>query len=671
MTKFLSKQLLVAAALATTTNIMAQEMTWSPTSTRFSLWTPSADSVKVNIYSEGLGGSPLRTISLKKETTGNHWVGLATGNQKGRFYTFQVKNKGKWLEENPGIAARAVGVNGQRGAIIDFTETNPKGWENDRAPLFTGQKDAVIYEMHHRDFSIDTESGIKNRGKFLALTEEGTKNAAGLATGIDHLKELGVTHVHLLPSYDYGSINEINGEAYGGGNRVPSTYNWGYDPVNYNAPEGSYSTDAFTPETRIREFKEMVMALHKAGIRVVMDVVYNHVFDLGKSSFERTAPGYFFRHNADGSPANASGCGNETASETEKFREYMVESIEYWMKEYHVDGFRFDLMGIHDIETMNLVRQKAQSIDPNVVLYGEGWAAASPVLPANQLAMKVNTPQLGGIAAFCDEIRDGLRGSWSDNDEGAFLIGNAGNEESVKFGVVGAIEHQGVDYSKVNYSKAPWATQPSQMISYVSCHDDMCLADRVKTTLRNKSQKTKNKKLFTPEALVRLQKLAETAVLTSQGVPFIWCGDEVMRDKKGVHNSFSSPDSINTISWALKTEHKDVFDYVATLVKIRKAHPAFRMGYADLVRKNLEFLPVKQSNVVAWTLNGKAVNDAWGKIVVILNSNTKAVKQAVPQGEYTVVCAEGKADINGLSVVKGKTVTVAPQSAVIMYCEEK
>lgn len=670
MTKFLYKQLLVAAALATTTNIMAQEMTWSPTSTRFSLWTPSADSVKVNIYSEGLGGSPLRTISLKKETTGNHWVGLATGNQKGRFYTFQVKNKGKWLEENPGIAARAVGVNGQRGAIIDFSETNPKGWENDRAPLFTGQKDAVIYEMHHRDFSIDSESGIKNRGKFLALTEVGTKNAAGLSTGIDHLKELGVTHVHLLPSYDYGSINEINGEAYGGGNRVPSTYNWGYDPVNYNAPEGSYSTDAFTPETRIREFKEMVMALHKAGIRVVMDVVYNHVFDLGKSSFERTAPGYFFRHNADGSPANASGCGNETASETEKFREYMVESIEYWMKEYHVDGFRFDLMGIHDIETMNLVRQKAQSIDPNVVLYGEGWAAASPVLPANQLAMKVNTPQLGGIAAFCDEIRDGLRGSWSDNDEGAFLIGNAGNEESVKFGVVGAIEHQGVDYSKVNYSKAPWATQPSQMISYVSCHDDMCLADRVKTTLRNKSQKTKNKKLFTPEALVRLQKLAETAVLTSQGVPFIWCGDEVMRDKKGVHNSFSSPDSINTISWALKTEHKDVFDYVATLVKIRKAHPAFRMGYADLVRKNLEFLPVKQSNVVAWTLNGKAVNDAWGKIVVILNSNTKAVKQAVPQGEYTVVCAEGKADINGLSVVMGKTVTVAPQSAVIMYCEE-
>ncbi len=670
MTKFLYKQLLVAAALATTTNIMAQEMTWSPTSTRFSLWTPSADSVKVNIYSEGLGGSPLRTISLKKETTGNHWVGLATGNQKGRFYTFQVKNKGKWLEENPGIAARAVGVNGQRGAIIDFSETNPKGWENDRAPLFTGQKDAVIYEMHHRDFSIDTESGIKNRGKFLALTEEGTKNAAGLSTGIDHLKELGVTHVHLLPSYDYGSINEINGEAYGGGNRVPSTYNWGYDPVNYNAPEGSYSTDAFTPETRIREFKEMVMALHKAGIRVVMDVVYNHVFDLGKSSFERTAPGYFFRHNADGSPANASGCGNETASETEKFREYMVESIEYWMKEYHVDGFRFDLMGIHDIETMNLVRQKAQSIDPNVVLYGEGWAAASPVLPAEQLAMKVNTPQLGGIAAFCDEIRDGLRGSWSNNDEGAFLIGNAGNEESVKFGIVGAIEHHGVDYSKVNYSKAPWATQPSQMISYVSCHDDMCLADRVKTTLRNKSQKTKNKKLFTPEALVRLQKLAETAVLTSQGVPFIWCGDEVMRDKKGVHNSFSSPDSINTISWALKTEHKDVFDYVATLVKIRKAHPAFRMGCAELVRKNLEFLPVKQSNVVAWTLNGKAVNDAWGKIVVILNSNTKAVKQAVPQGEYTVVCAEGKADINGLSVVMGKTVTVAPQSAVIMYCEE-
>lgn len=665
--KVISKTLFVALALMSATNALAQEMTWSPTSTRFALWTPSADSVKVNLYAKGLGGSPLQSVSMKKDNTGDKWVAVVPGNHKGKFYTFQVKCGGEWLEENPGIGARAVGVNGQRGAIIDLRDTNPAGWENDRAPEFTGQKDAIIYEMHHRDFSIDSESGIKNKGKFLALTEEGTRTSAGLSTGIDHLKELGVTHVHLLPSYDYGSIDETTGAAYGGGNRVPSTYNWGYDPVNYNTPEGSYSTDAYTPETRIREFKAMVMALHKAGIRVIMDVVYNHVFDLGKSSFERTAPGYFFRYNADGTPANGSGCGNETASEREKFRQYMIESIAYWMKEYHIDGFRFDLMGIHDIETMNLIRQTAQAIDPNVVLYGEGWAASAPVLPAETLAMKANTARLGGIAAFGDEMRDGLRGSWSDNNEGAFLIGNAGNEESVKFGIVGAIQHPGVDFTSVNYSKAPWAAQPSEMISYVSCHDDQCLADRVNTTLKIKADKTKKKALYTKDARVRLQKLAETVVLTSQGVPFIWCGDEIMRDKKGVHNSFSSPDSINQIPWAQKAEYKDVCDYISMLIKIRKAHPAFRMGCADLVRENLEFLPVKQGNVIAWKLNGEAVGDTWKEIVIILNSNTKAIKQQVPQGTYTIVCSDGKADINGMGTVEGKRVTVPAQSAVIMY----
>ena len=651
-------------------NAMAQEMTWSPTATRFSLWSPSADSVKVNIYTDGQGGTPLRSLTLHKENICDKWVALLPGDNKGKFYTFQIKKDGKWLEENPGTSAYAVGVNGQRGAIIDLRETNPTGWENDRAPLFTGQKDAVLYEMHYRDFTMDSESGIKHKGKFLSLTEHGTHNASGLSTGIDHLKELGVTHVHLLPSYDYGSIDETTGNAYGGGNRVPSTYNWGYDPVNYNVPEGSYSTDAYTPTTRIREFKEMVMALHKAGIRVVMDVVYNHVFDLGKSSFERTAPGYFFRHNADGTPANASGCGNETASETEMFRKYMIESIEYWMKEYHVDGFRFDLMGIHDIETMNLIRQKAQSIDPNVVLYGEGWAASSPVLPSEQLAMKANTARLGGIAAFGDEMRDGLRGGWQDDKEGAFLVAIPGNEESVKFGIVGAIAHPGVDMSKVNYSKDPWAAQPQEMISYVSCHDDMCLADRIKCTLDNISKKKNPKSVSDPAARRRLQKLAETAVLTSQGVPFIWNGDEIMRDKKGVHNSFSSPDSINTIPWAQKTEYKDVFDYVASLVKLRKSHPAFRMGCAKMVRENLTFLPVKASNVVAWTLNGKAAGDEWGRIVVILNSNTKAVKQAVPKATYTVVCADGKVDTAGIRTVKGNSVTVPAQSAIIMYSAE-
>lgn len=644
-------------------NALAQEMTWTPTATHFALWAPTADAVRVNIYADGISGNAIQTINLSRDNGGETWVTDVKGDLKGKFYTFQVLHKGNWLAENPGIGARAVGVNGKRGAIIDLRDANPAGWESDRSPAFTGQKDAVLYEMHHRDFSIDAESGIKNKGRFLALTEKGTHNSDGLATGIDHLKELGVTHVHLLPSYDFGSIDELTGNALGGDGRVPSTYNWGYDPVNYNCPEGSYSTNAKDPAARIREFKEMVMALHKAGIRVVMDVVYNHVFDLGQSSFERTVPGYFFRHNADGSPANASGCGNETASDTEGYRRYMVESIDYWMKEYHVDGFRFDLMAIHDIETMNLIRQTAQKNDPNVVLYGEGWAASAPAIPEAQQATKANTAKLNGFAAFGDEMRDGLRGGWQNDKEGAFLIGNKGNEESVKFGIVGAIAHPQIDCTKVNYSKEPWAAQPSQMISYVSCHDDMCLADRIKCTLQAKGVKGK----ALAEQSVKLQKLAETVVLTSQGVPFIWNGDEIMRDKKGVHNSFSSPDSINQIPWAQKTQYKEVFDYVKNLIAIHKAHPAFRMGSADLVRENLDFLPVKGSNVIAWHINGKAVGDSWGDIIVILNSNTKAVTQQIPQGKYTVVCSDGKCNTNGLASVNGKKVLVPAQSAMIMY----
>lgn len=648
--------------------VFSQEMTWSPTATRFTLWTPVADSVRVNIYTAGLGGAPVQTLWLTREHVGDKWSCVLPGDHKGKFYTFQVKHAGQWLAENPGIAACAVGVNGQRGAIIDLRDTNPEGWQDDRSPAFTGQKDAIIYELHHRDFSVDPSSGIKNKGKFLALTERGTHNADGLATGLDHLVELGVTHVHILPSYDYGSIDETTGLAVGGGGReAVCRYNWGYDPVNYNAPEGSYSTDAFNPLTRIREFKLMVQAMHRAGLRVIMDVVYNHVFDLARSPFERTVPGYFFRHNADGTPANGSGCGNETASEKAAFRNFMIESVAYWMTEYHVDGFRFDLMGIHDIETMNLIRQRAQEIDPNVVIYGEGWAASTPQLPTDELAMKANTSRLGGIAAFCDEMRDGLRGGWQDDKEGAFLIANAGNEESVKFGIAGAIDHPGVNRSRVNYSHVGWASEPSQMISYVSCHDDMCLADRLKCSLSHKAETSRGKIKADLATRVRLQKLAETAVLTSQGVPFIWCGDEIMRSKKMVHNSFASPDSINQIPWSQKTEYREVFDYVRQLIALRKAHPAFRMGRADLVRDKLTFLPVKNTNVVAWTLDGRATGDTWDDIVVILNSNPTPITQAVPKGRYTVVCTGGRIDLGGLAGFNGARAVVPAQSALIMY----
>lgn len=647
------------------------EMSYSPSCTHFSLWSPLADSVMVNLYSQGEGGSIESTHTLHRNTDGT-WTLLLPGDHKGKFFTFQVATQGATLPETPGIFAQAVGVNGTRAQILDMRSTDPEGWESDRRPSLSSFSDVIIYEMHHRDFSIDPESGVKHRGKFLALTEPATKNAQGLPTGIDHLKELGINHVHILPSYDYGSVNEATAFLADSDPRVPAQYNWGYDPVNYNTPEGSYSTNPYDPAVRIKEFKQMVQSMHKAGIRVVLDVVYNHVFDLASSQFNKTVPEYFFRRKADGSISDGSGCGNETASDMPMMRKYMVESVLYWIKEYHIDGFRFDLMGVHDIETMNAIRQAVNAVDPSIFIYGEGWAASSPALPENQLAMKANTALMPGIAAFGDEMRDGLRGGWTDDKEGAFLIGNPHHEESVKFGIVGAIAHPQIDLAKVNYSHSPWAAEPTQMISYVSCHDDMCLADRLKTTLAHQSSLAskggsvpKASALSTP--LLRLQKLAETAVLTSQGVPFIWCGDEILRDKKGVHNSYNSPDSINAIPWANKTTHLDLFNYVKSLIALRKAHPAFRMGSADAVRKHLTFLPYKGSNVIAYHLDGAAVGDSWSDIVVVLNSRTKPARVSVPQGNYSIVCYDGSIDLAGIATVRGKSVTVPAQSALIMH----
>lgn len=624
------------------------EMAYSPTATHFSLWSPTAEAVRVNLYDKGKGGRASRTLDVEKMSADGTWNLTVHEDLNGKFYAFQIKQEDGWMHESPGIFARAVGVNGQRAQILDMSATNPEGWDKDRRPALKSAADAVIYEMHHRDFSIDPMSGIRNRGKFLALTERGTVTPNGEKTGIGHLVDLGVNHVHLLPSFDYGSVDEAR-------LNVPQ-YNWGYDPVNYNVPEGSYSTDAVDPSVRIRQFKQMVLAMHEAGLRVVLDVVYNHVYDLAASSFQRTAPGYFFRWKAGGKAANGSGCGNETASERPMMRKYMVESVLYWMNEYHIDGFRFDLMGVHDIETMRAIREAVNSVDPSVIIYGEGWAAESPQLPEEKLAVKKNLWQLEGISAFGDEMRDGLRGEWSNDKDGAFLIGRPGNEESVKFGVVGAIKHPQVNLKKVNYSSEAWAQEPTQMMSYVSCHDDMCLADRIKASVPKASEAER----------IRLHKLAETVVLTSQGIPFLWCGDEIMRDKKGVHNSYKSPDSINMIPWVLKEKYKDVYTYMRGLLALRREHPAFHMGSAELVRKHLEFLPVKTSNLVAYHLKGHAASDEWEDIVVILNSNRKVVTQAIPDGEWTVVVNEGQVKPSGMGTVKGKAVKVPAQSALIL-----
>lgn len=624
------------------------EMEYAPEGTRFSLWAPTADEVRLMLYNEGEGGHAYRTVSMEAGEEGV-WHTTVAEDLLGKFYTFNVKTGDRWLGDTPGIFAKAVGVNGHRAAIIDLRSTDPEGWADDRRPPLRSAADVVIYEMHHRDFSISPASGIEHKGKFLALTEAGTRSPEGLATGIDHLRELGVTHVHLLPSYDYASIDETRLDE--------NRYNWGYDPLNYNVPDGSYATDPYRPDVRIREFKQMVQALHQAGIRVILDVVYNHTFSIDGSNFERTAPGYFYRQRPDGTYADASACGNETASDRPMMRKYIVESVLHWAREYHIDGFRFDLMGIHDIRTMNEVRAALTALDPSIIVYGEGWAAQAPQLPQDSLAMKANTYRMPGIAAFSDEMRDALRGPFNDNKQGAFLAGLPGGEESIKFGIVGAVQHPQVCNDSVNYSQAPWAGEPTQMISYVSCHDDMCLVDRLRASIPG----------IKDDELARLDKLAQTAVFTSQGIPFIYAGEEVMRDKKGVHNSFQSPDSINAIDWSRKALHADVFAYYKGLIQLRKNHPAFRLGSAELVRRHLEFLPVEGKNLVAWRLKEHAGGDRWEDIVVVLNSRREPARVAVPQGLYTVVCRDGIINEDGLAKVSGAELLVPAQSALIAW----
>lgn len=624
------------------------EMEYTPAATQFTLWAPTADEVRLMLFEAGDGGHAYETISMESSEEGT-WKTKVEKDLIGKFYTFNVKINDKWLGDTPGINAKAVGVNGKRAAIIDMKSTDPEGWADDKRPALASPADVILYEMHHRDMSIDPSSGIEHKGKFLALTEQGTVSPDKLATGIDHLKELGVTHVHLLPSYDYASVDETRLDE--------NKYNWGYDPQNYNVPDGSYSTDPYKPDVRIKEFKQMVQALHKAGIRVVLDVVYNHTFNTEESNFERTVPGYFYRQTKDGELANGSGCGNETASDRAMMRKYMVESILYWINEYHIDGFRFDLMGIHDIETMNEIRAAVDKIDPSIFIYGEGWAASAPQLNQEELAMKANIYKMPRIAAFSDEMRDALRGGWDDDRKGAFLIGLPGHEMSIKFGLVGAIKHPQVINDSVNYSKEPWALQPTQMISYVSCHDDMCLADRLKATMPE----------ATDEERASLHKLAETFVFTSQGVPFIFAGDEMMRDKKGIHNSYNSPDSINTINWKNKTIYRDVFDYMKELIALRKDHPAFRMGDADKVRQYMEFLPVEGSNLMAFILKDNANGDSWKNIIVAFNSRKEPAKLSIPAGRYTIVCKDGKIKQSGIGQVSGDEIIVQARSAMIIH----
>ena len=634
---------LLLSLLSTCTGnyVMAQtfnEVEYSPKATTFQL-TTSPDVKKVNVViTDNDSDTAGQLVKSMKRVGAGKWKLTVKNDLKGKYYVFSVYNQ-EQPDITPGVFAKAVGVNGKRGAIVDLKDTDPEGWADDVRPALKNPCDLVIYEMHHRDFSMDLSSGIKNKGKFLALTEP---------AAIDHLRRLGVNAIHILPSFDFASIDESKPDV--------AQYNWGYDPLNYNVPEGSYSTNAADPKVRIREFKQMVQALHKAGIRVILDVVYNHTFDINGSNFQKTYPDYYFRKTAEGKYSDGSGCGNETASDKQLMRDFMKESVEYWVKEYHIDGFRFDLMGVHDIETMNEIHDVVSKIDPSIYIYGEGWSAGSCAYPQEKLAMKANARELNGIGAFSDEMRDALRGPFSDDTKGGFLAGVPGQEESIKFGIAGAISHPQIDMTKVNYSKTAWTNEPSQMVAYVSCHDDMCLTDRLRASIP----------YIGDDELIRLDLLAQTAVFTSQGVPFILAGEEMLRDKKGVHNSFRSPDSINRLDWNNMKRYPQVFDYYSGLISLRKQHPAFRMGSADEVRKHLVFLDAP-AGVVAYQLKDNAGGDSWKNIIVILNSQKTPQTVNVPEGSYTMVVANGKVNAGGIGLVSGNTVTVAPQSALIVH----
>lgn len=628
------------------------EMRVDSSGTHFRLWSPKAQDVVVNLYDNGHTGSPYKTIPMKFDAATGTWQASDPARLYGKFYTFRVMHDGKWLAETPGVWAKSVGVNGKRAAILDLDKTDPEGWDTDRGPDVKNFSDVIVYEMHHRDMSMHPSSGIANKGKFLALTEPGTLSPEGEKTGIDHLKELGVTHVHILPSYDYNSVDEANLQK--------NTYNWGYDPQNYNAPEGSYSTNPSDPAARIVEMKRMVKALHDAGIGVIMDVVYNHTAENDGSNFELTAPGYYHRHWDDGRYSDASGCGNETASERRQMSDYIVNSVKYWADEYHIDGFRFDLMAIHDTETMNRVAAELKKINPLIFVYGEGWTAGDSPLDKDRRALKENVSKMTDIAVFSDDLRDAVKGHYTDAADRGFATGKPGLEETVKIGIVAATAHPQVDYSKGNNSKFAYASSPEMIVNYVSCHDDLCLTDKLRKSMAGEPEQN----------MLDAAKLAQTIVFTSQGTPFMFAGEEVFRDKKGVHNSYNSPDSINAIDWSNKAKYRELFDYYKGLVELRKAHPAFRMTSAEDIARHLVFDKVdskKMPNLISYSLKDNANGDAWKEIKVVFNGASHAQKLKIKKGDWMIVAKDGKiSPAAGLGSFKGGEIELAPYSALIL-----
>ena len=616
---------------------------WSPTSTTFRLWAPTASYVAVNIYETGgpEAGNLKQYAKMEKDVNGT-WLVTVDGDLNGMYYTYQV-NVGGVKNEVCDPYARAVGVNGQRAMVIDLDSTDPEGWENDTDPHYDDNiTDAIIYELHVRDLSSDTSSGIQNAGKYLGLTERGTTNADGVPTGLDHIIDLGVTHLHLLPSYDYASVDETTLEE--------NDFNWGYDPVNYNVPEGSYSTDPYNGAVRVSEFKQMVKTLHDNDISVIMDVVYNHVYNAEEFCFNQAVPGYFSRITTDGVYSNGSACGNDTASERSMVKKYIVDSVTYWADEYHIDGFRFDLAGLLDTETINACIEAVHETHPNVIFYGEGWNMTTDVTKEGYtMATQANSTETPEFAYFSDFVRDTLRGSNSNASQTGFLAGGGGYASAVR---------------DIFQGKSTWCKSPSQTVNYVSCHDGYTLYDRLTLSTRD----------LTEEARIRMNNLAAAVVMTSQGVPFFQAGEEMLRSKPTAdgfdHNSYDSSDEINSIKWAdlSKEAYADVVDYYTGLIAFRKAHPALRMTTAEEVASHITQLSDLETNVVGSHISAGA-NGEDNELVVIFNPRDTETVVNLPEGQWTVYIDGENAGTEPLSTVKD-TVTVAATSACVMVKAE-
>lgn len=623
---------------------------YSPKMTRFKVWAPEAESVKLNLYKQGEGDNLIEQHIMKKSANGTY-VFEKQGDCNGIYYTYTVVNHGE-EQEAVDPYTKAAGVNGQRGMVINLAKTNPQGFELDGYRNPEHITDAIVYEGSVRDFTMDESSGVFHNGKFLGLTEANTTNHFGEATALDYISDLGVTHVQILPAFDFETVDEKNQKA---------QYNWGYDPDNYNVPEGSYAVSPYDGAVRIQEMKQMVLALHSRGIGVIMDVVFNHTYRRDDSNLQKIVPGYYYRSDETGY-TDGSGCGNEVASDRPMVQKLIVDSLIYWAKEYHIDGFRFDLMGVLDIDTMNVIAESLKEIRPDIYLYGEGWNGGPSSLAEEKRAFKASAKKMPGIGMFNDDIRDTIKGSVFYDDHLGFVNGGTHLENALRYGITGAVAHPQVDYDA--YGSKPWAKEPGQSINYVSCHDNYTLWDKLSVSCPEASEEKKK----------AMNRLCAAIVFTSQGVPFIQAGEEFLRskplpEKKGfAENSYNMPDAVNSIKWDNIHEYPDMIAYYKGLMALRKAHPVFRMQNEAEMTQNLCFLSDTPENVVAYLLKGKGADDTPENILVIFNGNDEEILYNLPEGKWKILVDDKTAGADGKKIISAKA-DVEPLSALVLEKE--